>query len=209
MKVRFFCAYLTNTELERRQQDWNAYWFIQALKGRPVNARVAVPILGQSHVLQSGNAVDVFDWFGRWAAKQIHPKGSIVPIPSSSAVQGKQNQTLKLATALQKHSPTLVVDDCLRWQVPQQPSHQGGPRDSITLRKNLVLTHPPRFEPIIVDDMLTSGGHMKAAMHALRESKPRCGLCGGRTVHDYVDNVFSPDEEEFDTMFMDLGLSKL
>lgn len=194
LKVVCFCSYLTTTNNPWRPRDFDAHDFVHALKGRQLNKYARIPIFGKDRLLENRNLSDAVDWFAELVADyfqkhKIHTPLCLVPIPSSTSSirSSKKPETLKLANAVARAvGKGCQVNDCLRWQKAVIPASKGGPRDPETLHSNLVVTRSlSSFPHILVDDVLTSGGHLQASATVLKEkgAKVRMAVCGGRTVH--------------------------
>jgi hypothetical protein len=103
----------------------------------------------------------------------------------------------------------VLVADVLRWKRALPPAHQGGVRDPKTLLENMTLVTelPQRAVPVLVDDVLTKGGHLLAAVEKLAGTsigRPRLALVGGRTVLDPPKDPFAPVVEHLDELETDL-----
>jgi orotate phosphoribosyltransferase len=78
-------------------------------------------------------------------------------------------------------------------------SKQGGPRDSATLYANLTFVEELRkgTTVVLVDDVMTSGGHLKACAAKIRSKGADVvlAICGGRTLYDQDKKAFDIVEE--------------
>jgi hypothetical protein len=123
-----------------------------------------------------------------------------VPVPSRDATVSSENPKRwgprDLAGGIAKKQ---LVHDLVRFKdPPPAPASKGGPRDAHTLRDHMVLLKaPPKGSKsaVIVDDVLTSGGHMQAvAMLLLEETEIEevAGLCLAATVSQPVADPWEP-----------------
>jgi hypothetical protein len=205
VKVVCLCAYLTNVNIQWRDEDYNANKFISALKGEAINGYAKILVGKTWHRLQESNRDSAVDWFGEMAAEYVRQKHkarplAFVPIPSSKCVAGGKiiSSTYPLADAIVSNLQDVSVWDGLRWSAAKVPAHQGGPRDPHYFYKNLVIAKKlPDAEIVLVDDMFTSGSHMQAANARLVEKGGKCrlGLCAGRQVTEHVERPFDIIEE--------------
>jgi hypothetical protein len=75
LTVISFTPYLSGKSGVRRINDeWDAYKFIQALKGNTINGYASVPVLGHRYRLDSSNTERTLKWFGRMASNYILSK---------------------------------------------------------------------------------------------------------------------------------------
>ena len=108
---------------------------------------------------------------------------------------------MMFARAVVDHWPgDAYVFDVLRWKTPIMKAHEGGERDPLTL---LDLLDEP-LEPItrgmrvvLVDDVMTKGGHMAACARLLAEhgAAVRLGVVAAHAVHEHqrsAGDVFMP-----------------
>lgn len=210
LSVACFCSYLASIISGWRQSDWDAYKFVHATKGNPVRGYASIPVVGRRRRLNSSNAASAATWFGEMVenyldSEGIRPPFGLVPIPTSSFTKSTPGSptTAKLAKAIaQQVGQGAKAVDCLRWKkVLPSASKQGGPRDARTLYDNLLLIRDLEPGPhILVDDVLTGGGHMQACTAFLEEKGATVilGVCAGRTVHEQPRDPFRIIVEELD-----------
>ncbi len=197
MHVTWFVSYLCNRSLGN-QADRDAMNFIRAIKGNDVT--------GSPNRLDTKDAMGASEWFGEVGAlvlarKRLPPPIVLIPVPSSgcSLTHGENPCTVQLARSIVGHLGNSVVCDGLRWRRAMKSSHTGGTRDPQDLYDNLSLVGPmPKGTYVIVDDLLTTGGHVlaSAAIVSSITSQCRLALCVGRSVSQPRDNRFSFVEEE-------------
>lgn len=154
------------------------------------------------------NAFTIFSCWMAQLLREISIPVVLVPVPSSSLHVGipeEQNQTTSylMCQAAAEKLGRAVVFDVLRFVTPHDPAHRGGnplARDPAWLLRNLVLLRALRVwgRLVLVDDVLTTGSHLRACRDLLRREAPwlgePIGVCAGRTVHAYVDVPFYDPE---------------
>lgn len=152
--------------------------FRDALKGDPINMHAWIPVVGRGkRRLQQSNAAEAFEWFGEMAAELLQKEkitGSpiFVPFPDSKCTvkAGRASKTKRLADAVAKHYGGDVAD-ILRFAKEMRSSHsEGGTRDAEEIYNELqTIGAVDKKRPyIIIDDVLTTGGHMQAGVAELR-----------------------------------------
>jgi len=175
------------------QAEYDSFKLIQTLKGKPINgyATLRKPN-GKSVTIRTHMPHGAFELWGEWAAlkaAQLAPGGAyIIPIPSADCIAiGTDGKGAALAAAVAKRAPGLIAVDAIHWAVAFVKASQGGPRDVDTLFENVrVLANLPKSEVILVDDVITGGGHAIACARAMRWAghKVEHVIAAGHTVHE-------------------------
>lgn len=212
MQVVSFASYLTRGE--RSQDDWHAFKFVRAIKGKPFSGYGYVPVTGHNLRLTPQNADNAVRWFAKMAVKYVvdaglGPRIVLVPVPHSTCVVGgdESPRTKRLADAMAERIPGRArVLDLLRWTEPKVPASQGGPRDPELLYPILAAqvsmsdyVRAIGATIIMVDDVKTSGATLRACAARLKKAKSlrvRYAICAGRTVHESPADAFAVVEED-------------
>lgn len=186
--------------LEWDQWDFDAYKFIQALKGNSVSgyATLQRPNGGWLKI-EGENTAAAFQIFGEWGAKVLDDigleEGHLVPVPSSTCLElGGDEKGRKLAQAITNVRPNFKVLEALHWHKKLPKSAEGGPRDVPTLLANLrIMQELPEGHLILIDDVVTTGGHLRASASGLRHfgGTVELALCGAQTVNDRPKPIFA------------------
>lgn len=159
--------------------------FVRAIKQQSLAVRPDGPDTGYvlvngiepKRLLRPTNAAEAFDWFAEMATHWIQQelgtsRIALVPIPNSDCVQhAVPARTKALADAIVKRLPQAVTVDVLRWDEQMVPAHKGGPRDPAVLYPHLHLRPgwtPSSRQYVLVDDVSTSGGHIRSCAALLR-----------------------------------------
>jgi hypothetical protein len=196
MSVLSFCRYLSIPRGEEwRDEDYGAWMFVKAAKEEVFNGYAHLNIDGNRKLFRSsdlGNTDKARAWFGelvgglQWSPKKVY----LTPVPDSGCATGipRLSKTYPLASAAVANLKIATLWDGLRFKKVLAKSREGGPRDVETLYRNIEVIAPiPRDAQIIlVDDVCTSGGHLKAAAKRIVEGGGECSfsICIARTAND-------------------------
>jgi Phosphoribosyl transferase domain len=191
---------------------YQANKYVNALKGRDVNGYADIPVRTKTQRLNQATRHKAVGWFGLHAADLLEAAGvkppfQLVPIPNSGAGVGTDvvSRTVALAEAVEEaiDRPTIGVLDVIRWDVPLESARGGaGPRfaDQLYPHVHLADDFDETERIVLVDDVLTSGGHLKAVAAKLRAAGADVihAVVGGRTVHEVVPDSWAPIVEPLD-----------
>lgn len=210
MQVICFCTYLTEIGSAWRPDDFNAHDFIHAIKDRNINGYAYVPVRGKWHRFDNANRQEVVGWFATMVADYVRAERhdahvALVPVPGSKCDVHfvGQPRTVILAAAIARaldEEPT--VRDVLRWKAAMPSANaQGGTRNPQVLLHNLAVTGTVRGAAVVlIDDVLTSGGHLQACAALLRQhgANVRMALCAGRADETQPADPFAIRVEDAD-----------
>jgi predicted amidophosphoribosyltransferase len=215
LAVVCFCGYFCNYRMAWRSEDYDSYKWVQALKGRKLNKYALVLVRGVKRRLSTENLPEAAKWFGTYVSDYLNSTGRngpflVVPVPDSRCVADSTTRprTRKLAKAIcDALKDGSVVLDCLRWKKNLgSASEDGGPREVGILYRNLVVIGDIAKEAdkdlgvLLVDDVMTSGGHLRACAAKLKSTKLNVEIvmCGGKTVYDQANPAFHIYEDNLD-----------
>lgn len=208
LKLISLCAYLTDTDVEWRNEDYTAYKMVKALKGDLINGYFDYKVAGVMRRFDQSNVTEFVARIPRALARMIarhHPgEASIVPIPNSHVVSATtpRFKTLELARKLAEHSDgKLTVVPALAFREVQTKSREGGPREASHFEKAYKILQRPKGPVVLLDDVCTSGGHLVAAHRLLHreENSPIALACTfGRTTKEQLKQPIGIRAEDLD-----------
>jgi hypothetical protein len=219
MPIRTICFYTYRSNHNRGWTDpeLGVLRFVRAIKQEPLATKpghddfgaVLVNGTGPKRELRQTNASDAFDWFAEMAVKRITQelgtlKVALVPIPDSACTKGvAAARTRVLADAIAKRAATAIVADALRWTEPMVPAHSGGPREPSLLypRLRLPVAWTPLDRPyVLIDDVATSGGHVRACAARLntRGAEVPLAICGAQAEQYFSGDPYEERVEDHD-----------
>lgn len=193
MRVLSLCEYLTSGET-LEPDHFKPYNIIKAIKGESFRGYAWLDVDGRSVRLDASNREVAFQWAAERLATAI--SGSvlgpvtIVPVPghlhcSPSDVEAGGVFRLAALTAerLRQRGWVAYPFSLLHLHVPQPSAHQeGGTRDVERLKQNLNVVNATNVATVVIlDDVVTSGGHLLAAHQVV--------AAAGHRVHDMAFSV--------------------
>lgn len=211
LRVKPMVQYLTAEVENIRSKDYTALQIAKAVKGRdPGGIDKSVSLEGITYNFGPNNPQGAVDLWTAWASRFVrgsleHPDEALVlvPVPNSHAVVGTNDsfRTLELAQYIAASvGGNVTAQDELRWTEEMFPANQGGTRWAHQLYPKLVYTQkcPIDAERVLIDDVLTGGGHLQASARRLRENclTVEGGIVCGRTTHVQISNPYSVPVEE-------------
>lgn len=206
MRVHAVCGYRSKSDNwtdKWSDVDFRARNLVKGVKGEPFNGfsqwrvvatkqqlRVDSSPQGQEVAFRValGKLLDLFNRAGINAA-------TIVPVPSSQTVRADDDYAgARLAKGLSAVKKGLVAAPVLRFARPQPKSHsqEGSRRWQDILPQLRGTLRGEHQRVVLIDDVLTSGGHMRACARYLQGQgfDVRDVFVVGRTVWEKPDEMF-------------------
>jgi hypothetical protein len=181
----------------RTPDEWAALHFVNAIKGTPLAGYALLPLpCGDTVRIDRGRSESAASWFAQLAVsavpwRDLLPIG-LVPIPDAECVTAKRPPHMnRLAVALASElGPDAAASDLLRWVRPMDRAHAAdGTRDPQVLYGRLRLRDRTWSiagqRLVLVDDVMASGAHLRAAAAFLRDCGATivCAACAARACH--------------------------
>jgi hypothetical protein len=207
MRVIGCCTYPTSIPYRRRIEH-DAHDFVQAVKGRPLHGYTGVPVRGVRRVVLNTHldrALEILAVLTCDIAEPPMPLYSpiLIPIPNaSSTLNSEPPRTYTQAQFVARQlAAGAEAIDLFRWREAMPSSNSaGGTRDAGELYKALVVRPEARSRLqarrpyILIDDVLTTGGHLQACDAALEHLVGRraaIALVAGVSDDEHVEDPFA------------------
>jgi hypothetical protein len=201
--------YLTRDVPEMRRADYNATHLVKAVKGLALSPKAYTWVLigGRNVRISEANKDPAIDWFVEWAAPHVNAFGPdakvIVPVPSSKTTLGSDAtfRTAIIAQKLAAACPNTTSFPELRFEEEQlNCREEGGPREAAVLYPLLRCKPLPSGHIVLLDDVLTGGGHLTAAAWIIEDQGRTVAkaICCGRSLEAKLDDPFTVPPESID-----------
>ncbi len=200
--------YRSEISSDWRPKDYDIRNLVKALKGEEFKGYSEISIHGKAYRFTAKDTDPAYALWAAWASTVLRHlklgKVILVPVPSSSQVRfGQMTPPVRMATKLSAVAPDVaIVGNYLRHETKQPKSHtEGGSRDPSTIEAALVCHVTDASLPIVlIDDVVTSGGHLIAAARTLRQNgaKVEHALVAGRAKREAVTDPFKPEPEDLE-----------
>jgi hypothetical protein len=190
--------------------DYDATHMVKAVKGLPLNGAsyTDVQIDGRTVRITDANKDRAIEWHAIWAAPKIAALGPgrkiLIPVPSSKTTLDSPEvfRTMLIANAIAARVPNSFVLSTLRFKEARPSSREeGGSRDPDILYPNLAfLKAIPIGKIVLIDDVMTSGGHFIACAWKLadRYKTVDLALACGRSMDTRLENPWDVPPENLD-----------
>lgn len=217
LKVHHLVRYLPPKDNSGNDQPhWYAYHFCWGTKTGELRPKSRTKLFGDDGkivTVGSDNAHLCRKAFGKWlsavATDHCGGKATIIAVPSKDALEegGGCSRSNKMVEDACKGNANITPLDAVRFtkEMAKASTQQGTRNPQELYEAMVVISKPtPGLKYILVDDIYTLGGHMKAALKRLEEAgfKIEIGAVCGMTVQDATgkaggSGVFEMDKEFF------------
>lgn len=189
------------------QADFHAYKFVRAVKGKPFNGYAVVRQGGVDHHFENtvGGRATALGIASRALAGILHGRmglaeAAVVPVPASDHLEyGSEFTGSRIASAISAlHAPYQAYPNITFDQVMQKAA-DGGTRDPAVLAGHMQLHYElPQLPIVLLDDVTSTHGHLKAAARLLRDSGYTIAgaVCVAQTVWQRPESMFGIPAKE-------------
>lgn len=208
LPVKAICYYFSSQDHDAkwRNEDYNTYKMVKAVKGEPIKGYVDLKVGGKIHRFTQENVGKLVTAITNSLGKLIEDTGVkapiLVPVPNSIGTRAVDEfPTHRLAAKIAARlGGAAEARPVLRWQRQQERAHDGGTRNPHVLFSELILVGDvDKGRPhILVDDVCTTGGHFTASAAKLTEAGASVvlGVAVGRTTdQQHTPNILPLDFE--------------
>lgn len=205
MILHVICGYPSKSQgtyADFNQADFKAYKFVKAVKGKDFNGYAVLRQADTEYRIENNvqGRMRAMTLAGRMlAGKILHqlnlPAAAIVPVPASDHVDyGADFTGSRLAQAISTAFPAFQAFPNISFSEVMEKAADGGTRDPAVLLPYMQLHGElPDLPIVLLDDVTSTCGHLKAAARLLRNAgHPVSGaVCVAQTVWERPENMFA------------------
>lgn len=192
-----------------QQFDWVALNLVKAIKHKSFNGTSRIPMKSGATVTidsTENGRKRALSLLSTSIAKKIVSAGYsdvlVIPIPASDHVApGASFTGGRIANAIQAFNPKLIATPSLYFSQKLPKSSEGGGRDSALIEMKLRGGDdiPAGSEIVLLDDVFTTGAHMRAVTRYLRKKghTVKDGFVVARTRWQRPEHMLKAESETF------------
>jgi hypothetical protein len=204
-------AYRADVGSKWRQEDYLVRNFVKSLKGEKFNGYSDFDLNGKTFRITHKNPGPAYDAWSDWAVSRVRDElklgpVTLVPVPSSAQTEFQQDTCpVRMAERVARDAPDLCsVGYYLRHAAARQSAHgQGGSRHPDEIERALRCAPVDTRRPVVlIDDVVTTGGHLKACARVLREQgvEVEYAIVAARTVWQAVPAPLTVEAEDIEAV---------
>lgn len=210
MMLHVICGYPSKSQgtyNDFNRADFDAYKFVRAVKGKSFNGFSVVRQGGANHRFENDVAgrQTAMTIAGRALAGKLYNElglreAAVVPVPASDHIAyGTPFTGARIAQSIAAAFPAFQAYPNIRFTQLMPKAADGGSRAPGQLLPYMHLEHPLPERPIILlDDVASTHGHLKAAARLLRDAghPVTAAVCVAQTVWERPPNMFAIEPRE-------------
>jgi hypothetical protein len=207
LRLLTFCRYYTGP-FPRNQEYFDSHKLVKSIKDEEFRGYVDVRIHDQNYRIEQSNRELALMWFAdsmrklSWSQDLSHYFLCAIPDSACTVSACRPSKVSRLVEAVATELPGINIWDGLRFSRVMPKSSETNMRDLQVLydAMSVVQSPPGSGEILLIDDVCTTGAHLRAASARIRESEGHCrvAICAARTTLEQSSPALGTLEESLE-----------